>query len=234
MIARGLLGAAILLTISGSPLAAQVGTVPANSPFRDLEKRQDLTLLFGASFGGHDKVGAAPRGGSAFGVRYDVNLGDSPLTFTTSLMRQSASRDVLQPGQPLANRIGVRVSQPLWMIDAGLTLLLTGNRSWRGLAPSVTFGVGLVTDNKLISDSSRYQFGNRFAPVLGFGLKYAPVRSRWTVRADLTNRFYSVAYPQTFRDSTPGIPTIVGPNVKSSWTRNTMLTLGLVREIGRR
>jgi hypothetical protein len=54
------------------------------------------------------------------------------------------------------------------------------------------------------------------------------------VRADLTNRFYSVAYPQTFRDSTPGIPTIVGPNVKSSWTRNTMLTLGLVREIGRR
>ncbi len=233
MIGRGLLGAT-LLTIGSSTLAAQVGTLPENSPFRDVEKRQDLTVLFGPSFGGHDKAGAAPRGGSAFGVRYDVNLGTSPLAFTTSLMRQSASRDVLQPGQSLANRIGANVSQPLWIIDAGLTLLMTGNRSWRGLVPSATFGVGLVTDNKSATDSSRFDFGNRFAPLLGLGVKYSPVKSRWTIRADLTNRFYSVSYPQTFRDSTPGVPTIVGANVKSSWTRNTMLTLGLVREIGRR
>ena len=233
MSARAWLGAT-LLTFGGAALGAQVGTIPEKSPFRDVEKRQDLAVLFGTSFGGHDKVGAAPRGGTAFGLRYDINLGDSPLAFTTSVMRQSATRDVLQPGQPLANRIGTRVSQPLWMIDAALTLLLTGHRSWHGLVPSATFGLGLVTDNKLITDSSRFDFGNRFAPVLGLGVKYAPVASRWTVRADLTNRFYGVPYPQTFRDSTPGIPRLVGPNVKSSWTRNTMLTLGLVREIGRR
>ena len=117
MIGRAWLGAT-LLTLGSSTLAAQVGTIPENSPFRDVEKRQDLTVLFGPSFGGHDKVGAAPRGGVAFGVRYDVNLGTSPLAFTTSLMRQSASRDVLQPGQSLANRVGAHVSQPLWMIDA--------------------------------------------------------------------------------------------------------------------
>ena len=91
-----------------------------------------------------------------------------------------------------------------------------------------------MTDNKALSDSSKFEFGNRFAPLLGFGVKFAPLRSRWTWRADLTNRFYSVKYPDSFRDSTPGVPRIVPVNTKSSWTRNTMLTIGLVREFGRR
>jgi hypothetical protein len=60
------------------------------------------------------------------------------------------------------------------------------------------------------------------------------VTSRWTLRADITNRFYSVRFPESFRDSTPNIPRIVGPNSRSDWVRNTMMTLGLVREFGRR
>jgi hypothetical protein len=233
MIAR-VLGGVALLTICSSTLAAQVGSTPEKSPFRDLEIRQDVTVVAGSSFGGHDNVGAAPRGGAALGVRYDVNLGTSPLAFTSSVMRQAATRDVLQPGQPLVNRIGANVSQPLWMIDAAFSLLLTGNKSWHSLVPSVAFGGSLVTDNKTITDSSKFDFGNKFSPLVGFGLKYAPQGSRWTIRADMTNRFYNVTYPQTFRDSTPNIPRIVGASVKGSWTRNTMLTLGLVREIGRR
>ena len=233
MTGRRVVGA-VLFVIGSSTLGAQVGSIPERSPFRDVEIRQNLSLLLGQSFGGHDKVGAAPRGGTAVGLRYDINLGQSPIAFTSVVMRQSATRDVLQPGLAIANRVGASVSQPLWIIDAAFTLLLTGNRSWHSFVPSTTVGVGIVTDNKSITDSSKFDFGNRFAPVLGFGLKYAPLRSRWTLRADLTNRFYSVKYPQSFRDSTPGIPRIVATNIKSSWTRNTMLTLGLVREIGRR
>ena len=233
MIAR-FLSATAVLTLGSSTLAAQVGSTPEKSPFRDLEIRQDVSLIAGASFGGHDNVGAAPRGGAAVGLRYDVNLGTSPLAFTTSVMRQSATRDVLQPGLPLTNRVGANVSQPLWMIDAAFSLLLAGNKSWHSLVPSVVFGASLVTDNKTITDSSKFEFGNKFSPLFGFGLKYAPQRSRWTVRADITNRFYNVTYPQTFRDSTPNIPRVVGASVKGSWTRNTMFTLGLVREIGRR
>lgn len=220
--------------LATTPLAAQVGTTPDKSPFRDIEKRQDVSLIAGQTFGGKDKAGAAPRGGQAIGLRYDVRLGASPLAFTSSLVRQSASRDILQPGLPLTNRIGATVSQPLYMLDAAFTLLLTGAKSWHSVLPMFTAGVGLVTDNKAITDSSQFKFGTRFAPLVGLGAKYAPIRSRWTVRADLTNRFYSVPYPQTFRDSTPGVPRVVGGNIKSKWTRNSMLTLGLVREIGRR
>ncbi len=233
MKARRVFGA-VLFVFAGSRLEGQVGSTPEKSPFRDVEKRQDVTLLFGPSFGGKDKAGAAPRGGQALGVRYDIRLGGSPLAFTTSVMRQTATRDILQPGLPIASRIGATVSQPLYMVDAAFTILLTGNKSWHSIMPSVTMGVGLVTDNKSVTDSSKFVFGNRFAPVIGFGVKYAPVRSRWTVRADLTNRFYSVPFPSTFRDSTPGVPRIVPLGTNKSWTRNSMLTLGLVREIGRR
>jgi hypothetical protein len=225
---------AAALVLGSSTMLAQVGSLPETSPFRDVEKRQDVTLFTGPSFGGHDKVGAAPRGGVAVGVRYDVPLGGSPLSFTASVLRQSAQRDVLQPGLPLAQRVGRTVSQPLWMFDAGFSLMLTGMRSWHGVMPSVNFAVSAVTDNRQVSDSSNFRFGNRFSPVVGFGVKYAPVKSRWTLRADVTNHFYGVSYPQTFRDTTPGAPRIVGVNTKSSWTRNTMLTLGIVREFGRR
>jgi len=225
---------AVLLAVGSVSLGAQVGTVPAKSPFRDLEKRQDVTLLVGPSFGGNDKVGASPRGGLTVGVRYDVPLGGSPLSFTSAIMRQGSTRDILQPGLPLANRIGSTVSQPLYMLDAALTLRLTGNKSWRSLVPSITGGVGIVTDNKEVTDSSGFRFGTRFSPMFGLGLKYAPQRSRWTVRADMTNHFYSVPYPQSFRDSTPNVPRVVGLNVNNSWTRNTILTLGLVRGFGRR
>jgi hypothetical protein len=233
MIARFLTGVAVL-TFGSSTVVAQVGSTPQQSPFRDVEIRQNVTLVAGASLGGKDKVGAAPRGGAVFGVRYDINLGSSPLTFTSTLVRQSASRDILQPGLPLANRIGSTVSQPIWALDAAFSLLLAGNRSFHSFVPSVAFGASLVTDNKAVTDSSKFEFGTKFSPLLGLGLKYAPQRSRWTIRADITNRFYNVKYPQTFRDSTPNVPRVVGPSVKGSWTRNTMLTIGLVREIGRR
>ena len=224
----------VLLCVLPSLAMAQVGTTPEQSPFRDLEKRQEVTLLFGPSLSGRDPAGAAPRGGFVVGARYDLLLGVSPLAFTASVMGQTSTRDVLQPGAPLTSRIGRNVSQPLYFIDLGFTLLLTGNRSWHSFTPSITGGIGLATDNQAFSDSSRFEFGNRFSPVAGFGLKYAPVRSRWTVRADLTNHLYSVPYPDTFRDSTPGIPRIVELNKKNAWTRNTMLTVGVVRGFGRR
>jgi hypothetical protein len=234
MIARQFLTAAAL-SLSTTTLSAQnVGSMPERSPFRDVEKRQGIAILAGPVFGGKDRAGAAPRGGMAIGLRYDVPLGASPIAFTSTLMRQSAKRDVLQPGLPLANRIGGTVSEPLWMLDAAFTLLLTGNRSWHSFVPGVTLGAGIVSGATSVTDSSNFKFGTRFAPSGGLSLKFAPERSRWTVRADLTTRMYSVPFPQSFRDTTPGVPRIVGVNSKNDWVLNTMLTLGLVREIGRR
>jgi hypothetical protein len=215
-------------------LPAQVGTTPERSPFRDTEIRQHLVVFVGQSTGGRDIAGAAPRGGDVLGVRYDLPLGQSPMLFTSSLMRQGARRDILQPGLPIANRVGATVDQPLYFLDLGLTLLLTGNKSWRSLVPSVTGTVGFATDNKGVVDSSNFSFGNRFSVGVNLGLKYAPLRSRWAVRGDVMNRFYSVRFPASFRTAPTGVETIVPLNSNSDWTRNTIFSLGLVRELGRR
>jgi hypothetical protein len=234
MKARFLMAGALLVGVTTSLPAQDVGSQPTASPFRDVEKRQQVTFLSGLTFGGKDIAGAAPRGGLAFGARYDIPLGGSPLDFTGILMRQGATRDILQPGLPLANRIGGSRSEGLYFLDAAFTLRVTGNKSWHSLVPYVTAGVGFAVGNGSATDSSNFVFGSRFTPSAGIGIKYAPVRSRWTVRADITNRFYSVQFPQSFRDSTPNIPRIVGANSRNDWVRNTMMTLGLVREFGRR
>lgn len=231
---RTTLVAVVLAGTTGTLHAQDVGSAPTKSPFRDTEKRQQVTLLSALTFGGKDIAGAAPRGGLAFGARYDVPLGGSPIDFTGIIMRQNSTRDILQPGLPLANRIGGSKSDGLFFLDAAFTFRVTGNKSWHSMIPYVTAGAGLAVGSGSVSDSSNFVFGSRFAPSAGVGIKFAPARSRWTVRADITNRFYSVPFPQTFRDSTPGIPRIVGLNSKNDWVRNTMMTLGLVREFGRR
>jgi len=234
MIARHLLVAAMLL-VSATVLDGQnVGSTPVNSPFRDVEKRQSVTLLSGIATGGRDIAGAAPRGGLAQGVRYDVPLGSSPLDITGIIMRQAATRDILQPGLPLSNRVGASVSEGLWMLDAAFTLRVTGSKSWRRLVPYVTAGAGFLVGAGSPTDSSGFSMGSRFAPSGGLGIKFSPERSRWTMRADITNRFYSVRFPQSFRDTTLNVPRIVSANSQSDWVRNTMFTLGLVREFGRR
>jgi hypothetical protein len=230
---RGL--ALLALTLGAAATAgAQVGTTPEQSPFRDTEIRQHLVLFVGQSTGGRDIAGAAPRGGGVLGLRYDLPLGQSPMLFTSSFMRQGARRDILQPGLPIANRVGATVDQSLYFLDLGLTLLLSGNKSWRSFVPSVTGTVGVVTDNKGVVDSSNFSFGNRFSLGLNLGLKYAPQRSRWSLRGDVMNRFYSVPFPASFRTAPSGVEPIITGNRSSDWTRNTIFSLGLVRELGRR
>jgi hypothetical protein len=224
----------LVAALAARTLGAQVGTTPATSPFRDIEKRQNVVLMFGQSLGGRDRAGAAPSGGQTMGIRYDLPLGRSPLLFTSGFVRQNSTRDILQPGLPIESRVGRNVAQPLYFVDVGLTLLATGNKSWRSMVPSLTGGLSVVTDNKGVTDSSQFSFGNRFGFHLNLGMKYAPTRSRWSARADIMNRFYSVKYPGTFRAATNTVPSIVPGNINADWTRNTVFSLGLVREIGRR
>lgn len=225
--------AAIALVVA--PVAhAQVGTLPERSPFRDVEGKHELAL-FGGLGGGRDAVGAAPNGGLALGVRYDFHV-TGPALLTARLVRQGAERDILNTrGVPPASRVAGTVSQALYLADVGVTLNLTGRKSWRNVVPSVTAGLGLATDFRGASDSSQFRFGNRFALQVGGGVKWH-ARGRYTVRADLVNYLYNVAYPGTFRIAAPAageqpiLPITAG---LSRWTRNSMLTIGVSRHFGR-
>ena len=230
----GALAAAVLLV--AAPVHAQrtVGVQPTGSPFRDLEHKDDLTF-FGGLAGGRDRVGAAPNGGPAIGVRYDLHV-SGPAAFMSRLVVQLSDRDVLRTtGVPPAPRIARTVSQPLYLADIGVTLNLTGRKSWRNVVPSINGSLGLASDFRAASDSSAYRFGNRFMLQAGAGIKWH-ARGRWTVRADLSNYFYNISYPQSFRILQPTAPEqaiLPITDGLTGWTRNTMLTVGVVRHFRR-
>lgn len=234
LLRRGALAAAAMF--AAAPVLAQktVGVAPVTSPFRDLEYKDDLTI-FGGLGGGRDRVGAAPNGGPVLGVRYDLFV-SGPAAFTARFVTQLADRDILRTrGVPPAPRLVRSVSQPLYLTDIGVTINLTGRKSWRNVVPSINGGLGLAADFRSASDSSGYRFGNRFMLQAGAGIKWH-ARGRWTLRADLSNYFYNVSYPSSFRilgpqgGEQPILPITDG---LTGWTRNTMLTVGVVRHYRR-
>lgn len=222
--------AAAALAVAASA-GAQVGHEPARSPYVDVEYRQELGLLAGSYSAKKDAAGVAPQSGPLFGVRYGWRAG-GPAHITGEIAYIDSKRTILDPRQPVATRnLGER-SWPLYSADVSLALSLTGPRSYRGVVPMVKAGVGFVSDFKRKADEGDFRFGTRFAFSWGGGVRWV-AGGRWSVRADVNNRMYTIAYPDLYYSPPvpPGgnpVPPILASNVdKSRWTNNTALTLGI-------
>lgn len=225
---RWLIAAALA---AASSAGAQVGHEPARSPFVDLEYRQELTLFGGQYFAKRDPAGVAPSDGPTFGVQYGWRAG-GPAIVTAELAYIASERHILDPFQPPpAQDLGAR-SWPLYAADVGLSIALTGGKSYRRLVPTVKAGLGAISDFKANPDTGGFKFGTRFAFSWGGGLRWTP-GGRLQYRFDVDNRLYTIAYSDDYFTShtPPGgnpVPPILGAGVaKSRWTNNTMLRIGV-------
>jgi hypothetical protein len=227
------LGTAVLAaaTLAAAPAGAQVGYEPPASPFRDLEYKQEVTAFAGYFRAAEDVAGVAPRGGPAVGVRYELRLG-GPVQLMVRAMRASSERQLVDASAPAESRVlGVR-SQGLYVADLGLTLNLTGQKSWRGLVPVVNGGLGFASDFQGDADPQTdttrtgYKFGTPFAFSFGTGVRWTP-GGRFQLRADVTDYLYQVKYPDTFFVAPTGGTALLGPDVKQNqWKNNLAFTLG--------
>src|SRR4051812_5923189 len=104
---------------------AQVGTLPNQSPFRDLESRQQFTLLGGYFFAKDDPAHVAPQSAPFVGVQYDLYLG-GPASFTAQVGSALTERNVIDPARPQSRRLLGVEKRPLTMLDVGFTFALTG------------------------------------------------------------------------------------------------------------
>jgi hypothetical protein len=214
------------------PLSAQVGYDPARSPYQDVPWRQGLTFTAGWYNAAIDPAGVAPRSAPMYGLRYDLQLA-GPAQLTVRSMATTSKRHLLDPRQPKATRLLGEVDAPLLLTDLGLTINLTGQRSWHGLVPLVQFGAGVASDLKPASDVGNYKFGGTsgttFALSLGTGVRYVPGGrfNRWEVRGDVTDYLFAIKYPGSYI-STITTPSVLKSNASSSsWRHNAGLTLGL-------
>ena len=223
---------AVGLLALGRPLSAQVGYDPARSPYRDVPWRQGITFAAGWYNAAIDPAGVAPRSAPMYGLRYDLQLA-GPAQLTVRAMTTTSKRNLLDPRQPKATRFLGEVDAPLLFTDLGLTMNLTGQRSWHRLVPLIQFGAGVASDLKPASDVGNYKFGGTsgttFALSFGTGVRYVPGGrfNRWEVRGDVTDYLFALKYPGSYI-STATTPSVLKSNASSSsWRHNAGLTLGL-------
>lgn len=220
---------AIVLAGCASPLAAQgidVGYPPPKSPFRDLEYKQEATVFGGYYLAGKDPAGVAPRSGPMVGIRYEVGVG-GPAQIVARISHVMSERQVLNPVEPASARdLGVQ-AWPIYLADFGMSLNLTGQRSWRGVVPIVYTGIGVASDLGKKVDEDPFRLGTTFAFSLAGGLRFVPGSGRFQMRADVGTWLYQIKYPDAYYGLTSDNTAVLeSDQAKNFWKRNLGLTLG--------
>jgi len=217
-----------LLSLSAAPLAAQVdvGYPPPRSPFRDLEFKHEATVFGGYLATGGDPAGVAPRGGPIAGIRYEVVVG-GPAQLVVRVAQAMTDRTVVDPTLPLATRnLGTR-SWPIYLADAGISLNVTGQRTFHGIVPVLYGGLGVASDAGKKVAEDPYRLGTTFAISAVGGLRYVP-GGRFQMRADVGTYFYQIKYPTAYYvQSSDNTAVLEDSQARNFWKSNPAFTLGV-------
>jgi hypothetical protein len=215
----------VLALLAAVPAAAQVGHEPAESPYTDLDYKQELTPLFGYVKAREDPAHILPKSAAMVGLRYEIFLG-GPLSFSSDVTRSFSERNVIDPTQIASKRSVGTQSAAVYAADAALALGLTGRKSWHSIVPQLRGGIGLMA-SPAKDDSSGYAFGTSFAFNFGGGLKLVPGR-RFQIRADVTERVFKQTYPDAyFRPAIDNTAVLTDPTPRKFYTHHTQLTVGV-------
>jgi hypothetical protein len=215
---------ALALVVVATTAEAQVGHLPQNSPYRDVETSQELTFFGGHYAAGNDPISVGPRGGPMFGLRYEKHVG-GPAFIMARWSHVNSERFPIDPTKTgAAAQLGKR-NVALNLFDVNLALNLTGQKSFHHIVPVVNLGAGIATCGCEI-DPDPYTFGTPFAFSFGGGLRYVP-GGRFQLRADWNNYLYQVKYPAEYYVNTTGTGAAAPPRqARSFWKNNRALTLG--------
>src|SRR3989449_11256988 len=92
------------------------------------------TTLFRSYLGGsRGGVGVGPSDGKTGGIRYEVPFG--AVGASLGLVYARMNRFVVDPFKDTTSRKSGPSTNDVVLLDAGLQLILTGRKTWRGFAP---------------------------------------------------------------------------------------------------
>lgn len=218
----------ILLSLAAAvtPAAAQVGSLPNKSPYRDISYSQEYTVLGGWFGGSRGTAGIGPRSGPLFGLRYAIKLG-GPVDFYADVMRAQSTRLVLNPDLSGTARTVGTVSYPLYLGDLGLAINLTGEKTWHHLMPAVSLGFGVVSDAGARKDVGKFALGTPFQLTFGAGVRYIG-KGPWSVRFDLADHMFRIHYPSSYFIAPSGGTAILKSSTgDAQWLHSAVFTLGV-------
>lgn len=234
--ALSLVASALASALMSAPLAAQtvVGHVPPASPYRDVRPAQHITILGGYFNTQHDEIGATPRSGALFGIRYDLPV-SGPAEFYARGRRVSSHRLAFDPTLPAAARSLGDQSVPLYIVDLGFALNLTGQKSWHHVIPVIGVGLGIASASQpSTGGKDPYKFGTQFAITADAGLRIVPGNS-YELRLMVGNTLYQNHYPAGYyvAPASASAPLLSAGTPTSGYRSNLSYTAGLAVPIFR-
>ncbi|HEU5217954.1 MAG TPA: outer membrane beta-barrel protein [Gemmatimonadales bacterium] len=224
---RRLTLAALLSVSVVSSARAQVGHDPAHSPYRTLRYGQFIGLNAGYFRGDGGQIGVAPHNGATVGLRYDF-LGSGTISVGLAGSYARLERFIVDKNKPIETGKTGPFTQNTTLLEGILQFNLTGGKTWHGLAPYVSAGIGLALAAKLPADTSGFKFRTKGAltPALGARVFITP---RLFLRLEARSTFWQVSYPGVYRvppTSDPSKPPVVsGPG--KEWVTSGWYTIGL-------
>jgi hypothetical protein len=219
--------ACLFSVLCAAPVAAQqvVGYPPSQSPYRDLETPQRITVYAGYFLAGKDPIGAHPHSAPMIGARYEVTVG-GPAQFFVRLAFANSKRNAYDPSEIQANRSLGTVNAPLLFGDLGFSFNLTGQKSWHHLVPTAGFALGAVNASTRTTNDP-YYFGTSFEVSTDFGIRYVP-NNDLEARFNLGNTLYQTRYPTAYyTQATDGTSLLQAGTSRSSYRNNWMFTAGV-------
>lgn len=187
----------VLLLLAASPLMAQVGHPPGDSPFREIRTGTTVEAFAGSIFGSGGAIPAGPRDGPIAGVRLLLRA-KSTISLGFAAWGARTVRTPIDPDATLANRFGAELDQDLYGGELTVQFNLTGGKSWHGVAPFAGVGIGIVK-GEAFEDPAGYEFGTKFyfAPNLGTRVF---VSRRAYLRLEARGFAWKIAYPPSYAE----------------------------------
>jgi hypothetical protein len=212
-LSRTLFPALAILALAAGTASAQSVT----SPFRYIERKSSIEVTAGYLFTDpelaifEDSIAAefGPRSAPMVSARYNRRFG-GPLSGNVTLSFIPSERKVISAAEGqdsvfvTALETGDVVSAPILMLEGGVRFHLTGDRTYRGLAPFVMATGGLATElggtaaaERALPEDERFDFGPSFAVGAGAGLDWF-LTQRVSLHSELTYRIWRMSVPEGF------------------------------------
>lgn len=224
---RAAIGTLVWLSVVASynGLSAQVGHDPAQSPYHDIPSG-GTWLVTGGYFGGsRGRAGVGISDGPTGGLRYEMPLG--AIGFSLGIAYAQTTRFVVDPVADTLTRKTGPFDTDVILLDAGLQLVLTGRKTWRGFAPFIGAAAGLAIGGGSPPDSSGYRFGTRFTIAPNAGVRWYAGR-HVSLRVDFRPVLWKLTYPISFKvPNSQGSAVLPLDAPLDEWTWHPWATLGL-------
>ncbi len=217
-------------SLLSTPALGQVGHVAENSPYKDMRIKQALVFYGGYLSGGRGSAGVGPSAGPMGAAQWEVAVG-APSILYLGVAFANLERALVNPNDPPDTRFFGAAHQRIVMLNGGFNIVLTGRKTWRGLAPYVGLGMGMAFGGSVPEDSSGFNFKTKFHIGPSVGVRIHP-SARFHFRIEGRGTFWRLTYPTRFFDppaNAPDTDPLLNPVLEtdSDWTIHPTLLFGI-------